>query len=245
MKSLGVFSNGGYSDYLMLPHPRYLIDIGDLPAEPARGRRSPARASPPTAPLKKGRFPTLTTEAPLSSLALGALGLMCIAIHKAMGGKERHRSSTIDPKEARRGAKAAGAEACVRRRQRPDARRADRCGKPMGGAWAVIDLVGSSATAAAGHRQPDQGRQVTSSSAFTAATSTLSLPPFPDARHHHPGLLCRQACRKDAGADRARPPHRPAAGAGRDASRSTIVNAVLGDLRAGKIVGRRRADAGS
>src|ERR1044072_2235613 len=33
MKSLGVFSNGGYSDYVMLPHPRYLIDIGDLPAE--------------------------------------------------------------------------------------------------------------------------------------------------------------------------------------------------------------------
>ena len=35
MKSLGVFSNGGYSDYLMLPHPRYLIDIGDLPADRA------------------------------------------------------------------------------------------------------------------------------------------------------------------------------------------------------------------
>ncbi len=39
MKSLGVFSNGGYSDYVMLPHPRYLIDIGDL----AAGARCPAR----------------------------------------------------------------------------------------------------------------------------------------------------------------------------------------------------------
>src|SRR5438067_1045307 len=33
MKSLGVFSNGGYADYLMVPHPRYLSDIGDLPPE--------------------------------------------------------------------------------------------------------------------------------------------------------------------------------------------------------------------
>src|SRR5262249_3726603 len=33
MRSLGVFSNGGYADYLMVPHPRYLFDIGDLPPE--------------------------------------------------------------------------------------------------------------------------------------------------------------------------------------------------------------------
>ena len=30
-RSLGVFSNGGYADFLMVPHPRYLFDIGDLP----------------------------------------------------------------------------------------------------------------------------------------------------------------------------------------------------------------------
>src|SRR4029078_8111976 len=35
MKSLGVFSNGGYSDYVRLPHPRSLIDIGALPPERA------------------------------------------------------------------------------------------------------------------------------------------------------------------------------------------------------------------
>ena len=33
MRSLGVFSNGGYADYIMVPHPRYLFDIGDMPAE--------------------------------------------------------------------------------------------------------------------------------------------------------------------------------------------------------------------
>ena len=39
MRSLGVFSNGGYADFLMVPHPRYLFDIGggaerlDVPAK--------------------------------------------------------------------------------------------------------------------------------------------------------------------------------------------------------------------
>ncbi len=27
--------DGGYADYLMVPHPRYLFDIGDLPPERA------------------------------------------------------------------------------------------------------------------------------------------------------------------------------------------------------------------
>src|SRR4029079_10368550 len=31
--SIGVFRNGGYSDFLLVPHPRYLFDIGDLPPE--------------------------------------------------------------------------------------------------------------------------------------------------------------------------------------------------------------------
>src|SRR5436190_19514341 len=33
MKSLGVCSNGGYSDYLLLLHPRYLMDVGVLPVD--------------------------------------------------------------------------------------------------------------------------------------------------------------------------------------------------------------------
>lgn len=37
-RNLGVFSAGGYSDYLMVSHPRYLFDIGNLP---------PERAAPP------------------------------------------------------------------------------------------------------------------------------------------------------------------------------------------------------
>jgi len=35
--NLGVFSDGGYADYLVVPHPRYLFDIGEL---------SPTQAAP-------------------------------------------------------------------------------------------------------------------------------------------------------------------------------------------------------
>ena len=32
-RNLGVFSDGGYADHIMMPHPRYLFDFGDLPPE--------------------------------------------------------------------------------------------------------------------------------------------------------------------------------------------------------------------
>ena len=54
-----MFRHGGYSDYLMVPHPRYLFDIGDLPPE----RAAPLACSGLTtfSALKKVG-PTLTTD---------------------------------------------------------------------------------------------------------------------------------------------------------------------------------------
>ena len=88
-RSLGVFQPGGYSDYLMVPHPRYLFDIGDIPPE----RAAPLACSGVTTygALKKVG-PTLTTE-PTVIIGAGGLGLMCIALHKAMGG---HSAIVVD-----------------------------------------------------------------------------------------------------------------------------------------------------
>jgi len=45
---LGIFRPGGYGDHVRVPHPRYLLDLGDLPRSgPLRWR---ARGSPPTRP---------------------------------------------------------------------------------------------------------------------------------------------------------------------------------------------------
>ena len=55
MKSLGVFSNGGYADYLIVPHPRYLFEIGDLPPE----RAAPLACSGMTTFSALKKVPTL------------------------------------------------------------------------------------------------------------------------------------------------------------------------------------------
>ncbi|HEY4735836.1 MAG TPA: alcohol dehydrogenase catalytic domain-containing protein [Xanthobacteraceae bacterium] len=76
MKSLGVFANGGYADYIMVPHPRYLFEIGDLPAE----RVAPLACSGVTTFGALKKVPTLKTE-PTVIIGAGGLGLMCLALH--------------------------------------------------------------------------------------------------------------------------------------------------------------------
>ncbi|MEI8154511.1 MAG: alcohol dehydrogenase catalytic domain-containing protein, partial [Hyphomicrobiales bacterium] len=65
---IGVFRPGRYSDHRLVPHPRYLFDIGNLPPE----RAAPLRCSGVTtysAVQKVG--PTLTTEPPWTLAAPG------------------------------------------------------------------------------------------------------------------------------------------------------------------------------
>ena len=137
---------------------------------------------------------------------------MCIAIHKAMGGKSAIVVD-IDP-DKREAAKQAGAE-LVFDGGTPDAAQ-QIIAATNGGAWAVIDLVGSSATARLGIDSLIKGGKYIIVGLY-GGDITLSLPPFPMRAITDPGLLRRQPA-GDAGTDRARPPHRPAAGAGRDAA---------------------------
>jgi D-arabinose 1-dehydrogenase-like Zn-dependent alcohol dehydrogenase len=105
--SLGVFRDGGYSDFLLVPHPRYLFDIGDIPPE----RAAPLACSGVTtySALKKVG-PTLATD-PVVIIGAGGLGLMCLALHKAMGG---HSAIVVDIDPAKReAAKKAGAVAVI------------------------------------------------------------------------------------------------------------------------------------
>ena len=68
MKSLGVFSNGGYADYIMVPHPRYLFDIGNMNAE----RAAPLACSGVTTFAALKKVPTLKTRRPSSSGPAGS-----------------------------------------------------------------------------------------------------------------------------------------------------------------------------
>src|SRR3974390_2516829 len=102
MKSLGVFSSGGYADYMMVPHPRYLFEIGDLPPE----RVAPLACSGVTTFAALKKMPPLTSE-PTVIIGAGGLGLMCLALHRRMGG---HSAILVDiDPDKHKAAKAAGA----------------------------------------------------------------------------------------------------------------------------------------
>jgi D-arabinose 1-dehydrogenase-like Zn-dependent alcohol dehydrogenase len=171
MKSLGVFSNGGYATHIMIPHSRYLFDIGDLPPD----RAAPLACSGVTTFGALKKVPTLTAG-PTVIIGAGGLGLMCLALHKAMGG---HSAIVVDIDPAKRdAAKKAGAVAVI------DGKAADAVAQIMkltdsgAGAWAVIDLVGSSASARLGYDSLIKGGKYIIVGLY-GGDLTVSLPPIP------------------------------------------------------------------
>jgi D-arabinose 1-dehydrogenase-like Zn-dependent alcohol dehydrogenase len=156
---------------------------------------------------------------------------MCIAIHKAMGGKSAIVVD-IDPKK-REAAKAAGAD-LVFDGGTPDAA-AQIVAATNGGAWAVIDLVGSSATARLGIDSLIKGGKYIIVGLY-GGDITLSLPPFPmraiTIQGSYVGSLPEMRELIELVRRTGLPPV-PVATRPLD-----DVNAVMSELRAGKIVGR-------
>jgi D-arabinose 1-dehydrogenase-like Zn-dependent alcohol dehydrogenase len=226
MKSLGVFSNGGYADYMMVPHPRYLFDIGDL--DPARV--APLACSGVTTYGALKKVPTLQSE-PTVIIGAGGLGLMCQALHQKMGG---HSAIVVDIDPVKReAAKKAGA-AHVVDGGAPDASQ-QIVNLTNGGAWAVIDLVGSSGSAKLGYDSLIKGGKLILVGLY-GGELTVSLPPIPmraltiqgsyTGSQHEMRELMELVRRTGL-------PPVPVATRPLD-----DVNAVMNDLRAGKIVGR-------
>jgi D-arabinose 1-dehydrogenase-like Zn-dependent alcohol dehydrogenase len=226
MKSLGVFSNGGYADYLMVPHPRYLSDIGDLPPE----RVAPLACSGVTTYSALKKVPTLKTE-PTVIIGAGGLGLMCLALHQKMGG---HSAIVVDVDPAKhKAAKLAGAAHVI------DGSAADAAARIIdltnGGAWAVIDLVGSSQSARLGYDSLIKGGKYIIVGLF-GGDLTLSLPPIPmralTIQGSYVGSVPEMAELMEL-VRRTGPPQVPVA-----TKPLKEVNGVMDDLRAGKVIGR-------
>jgi propanol-preferring alcohol dehydrogenase len=169
MKSLGVFSHGGYADYLMVPHPRYLFDIGDMPSE----RAAPLACSGITTYSALKKVPTIKDE-PTVIIGAGGLGLMCLGLLQKMGG---HSAIVVDIDPIKRdAAKQAGAAAVVDGAAPNAAQQIIDLTK--GGAWAVIDLVGSSQSARVGYDSLCKGGKYIIVGLF-GGELTVSLPPIP------------------------------------------------------------------
>src|SRR5262245_4643049 len=135
---LGVFRPGGYSDHLLVPHSRYLLHFGDLPPEQA----APLACSGVTAYGALRKLGGLVQTEPIVIIGAGGLGLMCLAILKALGG---HGAIVLDIDPVKRdAAREAGALAAIDPAA-PDALQQIATAAD-GGAWGVIDFVGSSST---------------------------------------------------------------------------------------------------
>jgi propanol-preferring alcohol dehydrogenase len=136
--NLGVFSNGGYATHLLIGSPRHLFDIDNLTPEQA----APLACSGVTAysALKKVAD-TLHDEA-LVIIGAGGVGLMGVTLARKMGAKDIIIVD-IDPTKREAGLKAGATKAI-------DGSAADAAAQIQkaagGGAWAVIDFVGSSQT---------------------------------------------------------------------------------------------------
>ena len=136
-QNVGVFSQGGYATHMLVPSHRHLFDIGNLSPEQA----APLACSGVTAFSALKKIPTLQDEA-VVIIGAGGVGLMGVTLAKKMGAKD---IVIVDIDAAKRDAALkAGATKAV------DGSAADAVTHIQkatgGGAWGVIDFVGSGAT---------------------------------------------------------------------------------------------------
>ena len=142
-RTLGITRPGGFADHVLVPHPRYLLPLGRL---------SPAQAAPfacsgltAFSALKRVGDAVLKTQ-PIAVIGAGGLGLMCLTLLKALGGKGAVVAD-VDGKK-REAALALGALAAIDAGA-PDA--VKQLQKAAGGPpAAAIDFVGAESSARLG-----------------------------------------------------------------------------------------------
>jgi propanol-preferring alcohol dehydrogenase len=139
---LGVNRDGGYSEFVLLPHPRYAVDIGSIDPVAA----APLVCSGLTTYSAMKKFGAYLQSTPTVIIGAGGLGLMSLGVLKMMGGKGAVVVE-IDPRK-RQAALDAGAKAAIDPKA-PNAMQQIRAavGQPV---RSVLDLVGSGDTAALG-----------------------------------------------------------------------------------------------
>lgn len=224
---LGVHCDGGYSDHLLIPKSKYLLPIGDLDPVVV----APYACSGVTTYSALKKLGDLIKEEPIMVIGMGGLGLMCVTILKAMGGKG---AIVVDINEARRAAALkAGALAAIDGAA-PDA--AAQLTTAFGGpCWGAIDLVGSAATAALGFNALAKGGKLVMVGLFGGA-APWSLPLIPMKAASIEGSYTGNLAETKELLDLVRKGKVPSIPIGRRPL--SAATETIEDLRQGKIVGR-------
>ncbi|HJW40335.1 MAG TPA: alcohol dehydrogenase [Rhizomicrobium sp.] len=161
---------GGYATHVLVPHPKYLIDYGKT--DPALG--AAYMCSGLTAYSAMKRVGALGPDDRILVLGVGGVGMMGVQFAKAMFGKGPIAADIDDGKlEA---AKKAGASATYNTKD-PNAAKAV-VADTKGGAYAVVDFVGSEKSFAFASQSVRRGGKVIIVGLFGGAMS-MPLPMFP------------------------------------------------------------------
>jgi alcohol dehydrogenase len=225
-RHLGITVDGGFATHVMVPHERYLIGYAPLPA----GYAGALMCSGLTAYAALKRLADRAARAPLLLIGLGGVGLMGLALARAMYGTAPFVAD-IDPKK-REAALAAGAAEAFDPSD-PNARKALL--KASGGIYGACDFAGSDASLNFATGVLAKGGKVVVTGLIGGGYST-AVAMFPlkamTIEGTSTGTLAEARELIDLVRDKnIRPPpiaERPLAQA----------SAALDDLRAGKIVGR-------
>jgi len=137
-QSLGVVRPGGFADCVIVPHPRYLVDLEGL--DPASA--APLACAGVTTYSALRKLGDRVYHDPVLIIGAGGLGLMAIEILKALGG---HGAIVADIDPAKReAAMSAGALQVIDGNAEDAARQVIKA--TGGGARSVLDLVGAPST---------------------------------------------------------------------------------------------------
>ncbi|HVZ69351.1 MAG TPA: alcohol dehydrogenase [Rhizomicrobium sp.] len=161
---------GGYATHVMVPHPRYLIDYGTV--DPALGAAYMCSGLTAYAAMKK--VGKLGPNDQVLVLGVGGVGMMGVQFAKALFGKG---PLAADIDEGRlEAAKKAGASATYNTKD-PDAAK-KLVADTGGGAYAVVDFVGSEKTFAFASQSVRRGGKIIIVGLFGGAMQ-MPLPMFP------------------------------------------------------------------
>jgi D-arabinose 1-dehydrogenase-like Zn-dependent alcohol dehydrogenase len=170
-RQLGCSSNvpGGYASHVLVPHPKYLLDFGK--AEPALAAAYMCSGLTAFGAMKK--VGKVADSDPIVVLGCGGVGMMGVQFAKALFGRGPIAADVDDGRlEA---AKKAGAVAAYNTKEDGVTK---RFMAETGGAYAVVDFVGSEATFAFANSIVRKGGRIIIVGLFGGAMS-MPIPMFP------------------------------------------------------------------
>lgn len=168
-RALGIDVDGGYSDHLVVPHSKYLLDYGDLPKELACTYTCSGLTA--FGALKKVK--SRTDGGNLLIIGAGGVGLAAMAIADSVTNAKIYVAD-IDPEKREAGIRA-GATGAV---DPTDPGAVKELYKMSGGIQGAIDFVGAESSARFGTSVLSKGGKLVIVGLFGGAFS-MPLPMFP------------------------------------------------------------------